>query len=143
MMTGSAKSMKLVILTTRGMLQVFKVKSQMCLDSCALEVQISVAELVKAQEVTVESIAMMVDQSLVVVLSNLQKFMYDTSAKTWRLMPSGVQLSNAEPNRPTIKTAQGTDLSMQNSPAPKTEKGFSLQCLISALEEPKLTAENL
>ena len=49
MMASSAGTMRLVTLATKGLIQVFKIKAVASLDSCQLDWQVGVSELVKGQ----------------------------------------------------------------------------------------------
>lgn len=107
MLAGFATSMKLLTLTMRGLLQVYRVKAQMALDSCALDHQVSVVELCGSKEQLIESIGILHDDTIVVTMSNLNKFMYDSSARCWRELPGSVQLQSQDPHRPVVKIGQG------------------------------------
>ena len=134
-MTGSHKNMRLCLMNTRGLIQVFKIKAIPCLDSCALEHQVSVADLVKGQEqnTVVESIAILDDESLIVALSNHTKFIYDVPSKCWKSIPFDIQLTNNTEQRPSIRTAHGYE--MNSSSNERGEKCFDFQSLIGELEE--------
>lgn len=50
MMASNADQMRLTTLTTKGLVQVFKIKAIPSLDSCQLDWQVGVSELVKSQD---------------------------------------------------------------------------------------------
>lgn len=84
-----------------------------------------------SKDTFVDQISILTDGTLVVTLSNQNKFMYDTAAKCWREVPGSVQLQSSDPHRPIVNNGQGQDLSTK---APITVKGVDLQSLVKELE---------
>ncbi len=82
-------------MNTKGLIQIFKVKLQQCLDSCALEQSISVAELVKSQDCLLDQVTLLQDESVVVTLENGTKYIFDQAAKCFRQLQSEMQLQTS------------------------------------------------
>ncbi len=107
LLTGNSKCQKLALLTLKGQVQLYKVRDIQALDSCVLEVQASIVDVLKIRNsqqqqsimpvesesvVYVEKLVVCDDCTLIINLTDGTRHEYVVNAKLWREISSIVEL---------------------------------------------------